>query len=264
MSIYEYRPILIYCVCLAAVFGAVMGSFLNCAAYRMAHGESFLKGRSRCPKCGHVLGPLELIPVISWVLLKGKCKGCGEKISVRYPVTEVFFAAVTVICLIRFDLTILCLRNYIFLCCLFGLSLTDLESMIIPDGFHIAMLLAWAASLPFMQNPAAFAGKRLIMAVGFGGAILLVSIALDKALGKESLGGGDIKLIAVSTLYLGAAGMLFSLILSCVAGLIYAAASGSLRNGKAFPFGPFIAGACGCMCLFGDPLVNWYLGLLGI
>ena len=74
---------LIFFTVIAAVFGAVMGSFLNCAAWRIAHGESFLKGRSHCPNCGHVLGPLELIPVLSWVIQGGKCKGCGQKISIR-------------------------------------------------------------------------------------------------------------------------------------------------------------------------------------
>ena len=117
MSIYEYTPILIYFVLLAAVLGSSLGSFLNCAAWRIVHGESFLKGRSHCTTCGHALGFLDLIPVLSWVFLKGKCRYCGEKIPARYPLTELFFAAVSVLCLLRFDLTVLCLRNYIFLCC---------------------------------------------------------------------------------------------------------------------------------------------------
>ena len=136
MSIYEYRPLLIFSVILAACLGAVAGSFLNCAAWRIVHGEPFVKGRSRCPRCGHVLGPLELVPVFSWLIQRGRCKACGEKISVRYLVAELVFSLVTVLCLLRFDLTVLCLRNWVFLGCLFLLTLTDLDAMIIPDGCH--------------------------------------------------------------------------------------------------------------------------------
>ena len=79
MSIYEYKPFLYFMVAVAAAVGAVMGSFLNCAAWRIAHNESFLKGRSHCPKCGHVLGPLELIPVLSWLIQKDAAIPAGRK-----------------------------------------------------------------------------------------------------------------------------------------------------------------------------------------
>ena len=147
MSIYEARPILIFCVCVAACFGAVMGSFLNCAAFRVVRGESFLRGRSRCPACGHILTAGELVPVFSWLIQRGRCKACGQKVSARYPLTELAFGLLTALCLLRFDLTVLCLRNYVFLCCLFLLTLTDLEAMIIPDGCHIAAIVAWLAAL---------------------------------------------------------------------------------------------------------------------
>ena len=84
MSIYEYRPLLIFSVIMAACLGAVAGSFLNCAALRIVRGEPFVKGRSHCPHCGHVLGPLELVPVISWLVQRGRCRACGAKISPRY------------------------------------------------------------------------------------------------------------------------------------------------------------------------------------
>ena len=145
MSIYEYQPAMIFFIVLAAAIGGVAGSFLNCTAWRIVRGESFTMGRSRCPSCGHTLGAAELIPVCSWLFQKGRCKWCKEKISVRYPLTELSFSLITVLCLLRFDLTVLCLRNFLFLCCLFLLTLTDLEDMIIPDGCHIAAAAAWAA-----------------------------------------------------------------------------------------------------------------------
>ena len=119
MSIWMNRGLLLYCGAVAVILGAVFGSFLNCAAWRIAHGESFLRGHSRCPSCGHELGARDLVPVLSWVFQRGRCRYCGVKISVRYPLTELAFALLTLLCLLRFDLSVLCLRNWIFLCCLF-------------------------------------------------------------------------------------------------------------------------------------------------
>lgn len=261
MSIYEYRPLLVFSVILAACLGAVAGSFLNCAAWRIVHNEPFVKGRSHCPHCGHVLGPLELVPVLSWLAQRGRCKSCGAKLSARYPLTELIFALVTVLCLLRFDLTVLCLRNWVFLGCLFLLTLTDLDAMIIPDGCHIVALLAWLAALPFVGMARREIITHLISGVALGGGLLLISLAMDKIMGRDTMGGGDIKLLAVVGLYLGPIGALFALVLACVIGLLFHA----LRRGedaRPFPFGPSIAVAAAAMLLYGAPLVAWYRGLL--
>ena len=262
MSIFEYRPALVYCIAVAAMLGAAAGSFLNCAAWRIVRGESFTRGRSRCPACGHALGAAELVPVVSWLVQKGRCKWCGQKISIRYPLTELGFALVTVLCLLRFGLTALCLRNFVFLCCLFLLTLTDLEDMIIPDGCHIAAAAAWLAALPFTFTGWGDVLKSVLAAVAFGGGLLAVSLVMDRLLGRDTLGGGDIKLFAVVGLYLGFIGSLFALMLACVVGL---ALQGLLRRKggeRAFPFGPSIALAAAAMLLYGEPLVRWYRGLL--
>ncbi len=265
MTIFASRGILLYCCCVAAVLGAALGSFLNCAAWRIAHEEPFWKGRSRCPACGHTLGVPDLVPVLSWLLLRGKCRHCGERISPRYPITEVFFAAVTVACLLRFDLTVLGLRNWLFLCCLFCLSLVDLECYIIPDGCLLLSAGVWLAALPL----AGLSGREIVLhllaAVGFGGGTLLVSLAMDALLGRESLGGGDIKLFAVMGLYLGPAASLFALVLACVLGLLFQGLRKTLgTDNKLIPFGPAIAAATALMLLWGDGLVHWYLGILGL
>ena len=262
MSIYEYRPALIFFAALAACLGAVMGSFLNCAAWRLVRGESFVKGRSRCPACGHELTALELIPVLSWAFQRGRCRSCGAKVSVRYPLTELAFALVTVLCLLRFDLTVTCLRNYVFLCCLFLLTLTDLEDMIIPDGCHIAAIIAWAAALPFASPGWKAVGLSLLAALVFGGGLLGVSLAMDRALGRDSMGGGDIKLFAVTALYLGFVGTLFALMLACALGLLFHAVGRKRDGGREFPFGPSIALAAAAMLLYGEGLICWYQGLI--
>lgn len=265
MTIYTSTGILLYCCCVAAVLGAVLGSFLNCAAWRIAHEEPFWKGRSRCPACGHVLGVPDLVPVLSWLFLRGKCRYCGEKISARYPLTELFFAAVTVLCLLRFDLTVLGLRNWLFLCCLFCLSLVDLECYIIPDGCLLISAGVWLAALPFLGMTWREILIHLLSALGFGGALLLLSLAMDALLHRDSLGGGDIKLFAVMGLYLGPASSLFALVLSCVLGLVFQGIRKLLGSGKELiPFGPSIAAATAVMLFCGQGLAAWYLGLLGL
>ena len=268
MSIWDAPSITIYLSVIAFVLGAVMGSFLNCAAYRISRGESFIKGRSRCPSCGHELSVLDLFPIFSWLLLRGKCRYCKAKVSARYFFTELFFAFLTVGVLLRFDLTFVCLRNYIFICCLFVLSLVDLDIFEIPNGTllipAVAYFAAFAAQIP--QN--GFDWRDLVFhvaaGVGMGVAVLLISLLLDKILKKDSLGGGDVKLLAVVGLYLGAIGSIFALIISCVLGLVMGMIMKKKDAEGHFPFGPAIAVATVIMLFVGDALVEWYNGLLGI
>lgn len=264
MSIYDSRALLIYFSFVALVVGAVFGSFLNCAAWRIAHGRSFLKGRSICPSCGHVLGAAELVPVFSWLFQKGRCRWCGARIPIRYPLTELVFALVTLLCLLRFDLTVLCLRNWIFLACLFCLSLVDLEAYIIPDGCLLTALAAYVLALPFLRPSWAELGQAVLAGLLFGGGLLGLSLLMDKLLKKDSLGGGDIKLFAVIGLYLGLVGTLFTLLLSCVAGLLLGLLLRRGEGGKPIPFGPAISLAAAFVLLYGDGMINWYLGLLGL
>ena len=262
MSIYMDRTALVFFVTIAAVLGAVMGSFLNCAAWRVVHGESFVRGRSHCVNCGHELTPLELIPVLSWVIQGGKCRACGQKISIRYPLTELAFSLVTVLCLLRFDLTALCLRNYLFLCCLFLLTLTDLDEMVIPDGCHIAAVIIWAAFLPFLFTGWRDALVSVLAGLTFGGGLLAVSLVMDRVLGRDSMGGGDIKLFAVVGLYLGFIGTLFAVVMACVIGLLLSLVLKRRGEDRAFPFGPSIALATAVMLLYGAPLIGWYQRLI--
>lgn len=247
----------------AFVFGACMGSFLNCAAYRVVRGESFLKGRSKCPSCGHELTVRDLFPIISWLALKGRCRYCGSKVSARYILTEILFGLMTVLCLVVFGPTVLCLRNYVFVCVLFVLTLTDIDDMTIPDGCHIIAAAAWATAEPFLASGPGDALGHIAAGLVFGGGLLAVSLAMDKAMGRDTLGGGDIKLIAVCGLYLGFIGTLFALMIACIAGLIFnMIANKSSEKGSAFPFGPWIAAGTVVMMFAGGPLIEWYSSLL--
>lgn len=264
MSVYDSPLVLTYFVILTAVLGAVLGSFLNCAAWRIANGESFLKGSSHCPHCGHPLGVPDLIPLLSWCFLRGRCRYCGTKVSVRYPLTELFFALVSVACLLRGDLTVITLRNWVFLCCMFCLSLVDLEVYIIPDGCLLIPFLAWLAALPFSGYGWREIGLHLLSGIVIGGAILALSLMMDRILLRDSMGGGDIKLFALVGLYLGFAASLFAVILACVFGLLFALVRRLIPGERKaqIPFGPSIAASSAVILLYGGPVVSWYLQLL--
>ena len=264
MSIYDSPVVVAYFCVLAALLGAALGSFLNCAAWRIAHGESVLRGRSHCPSCGHSLAALDLVPVFSWCFLRGKCRYCGEKVSVRYPLTELFFALVTLACLLKGDLSVLTLRNWLFLCCLFCLSLVDLECYIIPNSCLIISFIVWLAALPFIRMGWRDAGMHLLAGFVIGLVFLALSLVMDRILHKDSMGGGDIKLFSVVGLYLGFAPSLFAVILACVIGLLFAMVRRLLpgKREAQIPFGPPIAFATAAILLFGGPLIDWYLELL--
>ena len=247
----------IYFGCVTFIIGLVMGSFLNCAAYRIARKESFLKGRSRCTTCGHELGAADLIPVVSYIISRGRCRHCGDKISIRYPLTELLCGALYLGCYLKNGLTIQSIRDLVFVSCLFCLSLVDIEIREIPDGTLIISALAWVATAYFVYDSVSEAALHVACGFTYGAVILLISLAMDKILKKESLGGGDVKLFAVAGLYLGFIPTLFCVMIACITGLIFTV---GLKL-KSISFGPFIAVGTYFMLLFGERLSDWYLGL---
>ena len=152
-----------------------------------------------------------------------------------------------------------------FLCCLFCLSLVDLESCIIPDGCLLIAALVWLAALPFSGMSWKEIGLHVLAGLVTGGAILLISLLMDRILHKDTMGGGDIKLFAVVGLYLGFASSLFAVMLACIFGLLFSAILRLLPGEREaqFPFGPSISAAAAVVLLFGEPVINWYLHLLG-
>ena len=257
--LYTYGWITAYMFVLSAVMGAVFGSFFNCMAWRIAHGESVWKGRSHCAVCGHTLHGRDLVPVFSYLFLKGKCRYCGEKISPRYMGVELLTAAVFVSLVFRYDVSWQFLRCVVLACILLTLALVDLEIYEIPDRFLLAGILWWAVTLPCFgkENIMGRIGKGILGGFVIAAALLLLTLVFDKATGKEGLGGGDIKLFFVTGLYLGLAGNLLNLLVSCFTGLLFAA----VWKKKKIPFGPAIALSTWFCLLFGDAIVQWYFGL---
>lgn len=249
-------PEKIYILTVTAIFGAVMGSAMNCLAYRMVHEQKWASGRSVCPHCGHTLAVKDLVPVLSFLLLKGKCRYCGAKLEPRYFLTEAFLGLVYVTLVIRFGFTFDTVSALVLCTCLFALSLVDLDIQIIPNRFLLIPAAVRLAQL-------ALAGQLpsgLLPALIFGGGLLVMSLVMDKVLKRESMGGGDIKLMALLGLFFSIPECLLLLILACVFGICIAAAM-KAGSGKAFPFGPALSLAAYVTLLAGHPIVHWYLGL---
>jgi len=250
----------IYIVVLVFLAGLFLGSGLNCLSYRYAHGLKWSGGRSVCTSCGHVLSPLDLIPLFSWLFLKGKCRYCGEKISARYPISELILSVCYVALLYRYGLTLEGLVCAVLISCLFCLSFIDIDTLTIPNRFLIIPAICRIAFLLYDGGIGSlWFGVR--HALILGGGIFVLVIVMDKVLKKESMGGGDIKLLFLLGLFFDIPCSLLLLITACIVGLVIAVCMMKLDRETPFPFGPSISIAAFITLLIGESLTGWYIGL---
>lgn len=248
-----------YILSITFVLGLCVGSFVNCLAWRLAHGERVSRGRSHCAACGHTLSALDLIPVASYLSLRGRCRYCGEKIPKTCPIAELVCGLVFLCLVWRYGLGWETARLLLFSCVLLTAALTDLETMEIPDRLHVAAILIWLAFLPLAPSALDQALSGALGAFGVGAPLLLIVLLADKALGRETMGGGDLKLLFVTGLYFGLGGNLLLLIFACLLGLLFAAAARAV--GREFPFAPSVCASAWLVMLVGQPILDWYLGL---
>lgn len=260
--------ITVYCCILAAVLGACMGSFLNCMAWRIVHGESVLRGRSHCDHCGHTLGAGDLVPIFSYLFLRGRCRYCGEKTPVQCLWTELISSAVFVSLLLKFDISLQALEALLFACILLGSAFADLEGYIIPDRFVAAGIAVRAVFVALSGDVAHAALDSVIGGGSIALALLAVVLLIEKRMKREAMGGGDLKLLFVTGLFLGWQKNLLCLFLACILGIVFGIATAKARAGnedaKIFPWGPSIALAAWLSMLFGEELIGLYLGLFGL
>lgn len=235
------------------IFGLVFGSFGNCWAWRIVHKESVVHGRSHCAVCSHELAGKDLIPLFSWLFLKGRCRYCGEKISVRYPLAELILALYFLSIYLVYGLSLDCLRLVILGFLLLVMSLVDLDIMELPDSLMAAAAVSTLLRLPDWKS-------ILLGAFAISMPVLLISLVMDKVLKKESMGGGDIKLLAVLGMHFGAPHMLLLLIAACLFGLFFALLAKKGRKTE-FPFGPVLAVSSWFTALAGNAIINWYISL---
>lgn len=252
-----------YIIVLTALIGLCAGSFLNCLAVRTVHGESVAKGRSHCDACGHLLNIRDLVPVLSYLFLKGRCRYCGAKIGTRSLLAEIVSAAVFVSLILRYGISLQALEWLLFAIVLLAVSLADLEGYVIPDQFIIAGVVIRLIFI-FLSND--ILGQIISSLIGgFAIAIplLIVVLLAEKMMGREAMGGGDLKLIFLLGLYFGWKLNLLCLFFSCVFGIIFGLTSAKARekneDAKVFPFGPAIAAGAWVTVLWGQAMLQWYL-----
>lgn len=246
----------IYTMVLSFVLGTVFGSFCNAWAWRIVNHERITNGRSHCTVCGHVLNALDLIPVFSYLFLRGKCRYCGSKISPRYLIAELLSGLYYLSILTTYGLTLTTLRLLALGSVLLTLSLVDIDTMEIPN-----QLIAVAGALAFLRL--AEGTTILTLLTGCIPAVMLFVFVLimDRILKKETMGGGDIKLLLVLGLHYDALGAVLILIFACIIGII---AAKVLRIGKStpFPFGPSLVLASWIVAIVGDKIITAYLSTI--
>ena len=235
---------------LAALLGACIGSFLNVVAWRLPRQESVVRPRSHCPRCGTTLSWSDNIPVLSWLLLRGRCRHCGSGISWRYPAVELLCSGLFVGAALGHSQALgssnpglLLLGGWLLIALLLPLILIDLDHLWLPEP-----LCRWGVVLGLLITGLA-APKLLLWHLLAASAGLLgfeaTSAVAQKLLGKPALGLGDAKLAALLGSWLGLTGLGISVILAVFGGAFFGIAgllSGRLKRGQPFPFGPFLAG----------------------
>jgi len=247
---------MVLAVALAAVGGLVVGSFLNVVAYRLPRGESLVRPGSRCPACGVAIRPYDNVPVLSWLVLRGRCRNCRAPISARYPLVELVTAGLYAAVVATQDDAVRIALGLLLVTALVPITLIDLERRIIPNKITgpaaIAALVATAAlDVDFLPDA--------VIAAAAGGGFFLVAALLY----PSGMGMGDVKLAGMLGLYLGrgvAPAILIALVAGVAVGVAVIARKGAKEGRKtAVPFGPFLA-LGGLIAFFaGNDLVDAYL-----
>lgn len=255
-------------------FGFTIGSFLNVCIYRIPNKQSIISPPSHCVSCGTRLRPLDLVPVFSYIFLKGKCRYCGRNVSARYPAVEALTAIAFVLLYFRFSFSAEFFAALFFICILICIAFIDFDLRIIPDGFVLAGLLIGAVLFLYdLFYPVSFYGDRswynpLIGMLGGSGFLLLVSVVGSFVTGtEEAMGMGDVKLLAAVGLFLGwrltIVALFLAVILAAATSIVFMLFK-RLNGRSRVPFGPFIAFGAFAAMLYGWNIIDFYLSFLPV
>lgn len=260
-------------------FGAILGSFLNVCIARWPKDESVVRPRSRCPVCGGGIKWYDNVPVLSWLVLRGRCRSCATRISVQYPLIEAATALLWIGALWLLGPTWVAIRLALVSTILLGVAVTDAQSYLIPDGFTISGLViaavgAIAGMIMGQQLPFAGPWDGLIGACTGAGAITVIGWLGEVALKKEAMGYGDATLMAFVGAMVGPARALLCIFVGAAVAagafllVVYplgwwrARRAGTEFEPPLVPFGVFLAPAAVVTLLFGNALLRWYAGRL--
>jgi len=250
---------------LVPLFGAVIGSFLNVCIHRLPRAESVAWPASHCPSCGQPIAAYDNIPIISYLLLRGRCRACGASISFRYPLVEAANAIAYVIVFWVFGFTVTACVYAALVSALLVVTGTDLSHYMIPDAVTLPGIVIGLICATLIL-PIGIVDSLFGVLVG-GGSLWFLAWVSPYVFGKEGMGGGDIKLMAMVGSFLGwqpalLAIMIGSLLGSLIGGGLMAARV--MRREQYIPFGPFLAIGSVLALLFHHPLFEWYWSLIGL
>ncbi|MEO8200310.1 MAG: prepilin peptidase [Gemmatimonadota bacterium] len=264
----------------AGALGAIIGSFLNVCILRLPANQSVVSPPSRCPKCGSGVKWYDNIPVLSWLVLRGKCRNCQNPISVQYPLVELTTGLIWAWMASRYGFELDALRAALFLTILLGIAMTDAREYIIPDEFSLggltlgillSLIHGWHGAIPALIGAAV--GFTLMWLIAEGG---------KRAFKKEAMGGGDLKMMAMVGAFVGWQGVFLTIFMGAVVGTVAflpivvlhflknagskakASTSGETETSASseelplVPFGVFLAIAAAIVFLWGDVLIGWY------
>jgi len=246
----------------AMVFGLALGSFLNVCIYRIPLKKSIVRPPSSCPQCGARIRFYDNIPVISYIVLLGRCRHCRAPISLRYPLVEILIGLLSVALFVQFGLRskTIFLFLFLFTAALVAIAFIDLQHKIIPDVISLPGILIGLA-FSFFPSAAISPIEALIGVVGGGGFLLLVGTVFEKLTGREGMGGGDVKLLAMIGAWMGWKALPFILLISSLSGAVIGGVSlVATRQGvrSRIPFGPFLALGALVFLFFGDDITRWF------
>jgi leader peptidase (prepilin peptidase) / N-methyltransferase len=244
----------------AFVFGAAIGSFLNVCIFRLPNQQSIAHPLSQCPHCHHPIRFYDNIPLLSYLILHGRCRDCDEKISLRYPLVEFITGILALLLFGKFYLTLNFLVFFVFTAVLIVITFIDFDHQIIPDiitlpGIPIFFLAAvFVVKVPWME-------AAIGLLIG-GGVLFTIAFVYELITKREGMGGGDIKLLAMIGGFLGWKSLIFVLLTSSLLGAIVGIAAMVIKKQDmkyAVPFGPFLSVAAVAYLFWGDAFMRFLL-----
>jgi leader peptidase (prepilin peptidase)/N-methyltransferase len=247
---------------LAGIVGLMVGSFLNVCITRWPAELSVIRPRSRCPRCEQAIAWYDNIPVLSWLVLRAKCRGCSLPISPMYPGVELLTGVIWAAMAWAYPLGLEGLQGAIFFTILLGIALTDAREYIIPDeftwgGLGLGLLLGLAGGVAtlFPAIIGALTGFGLLWTIGFAGQLILK---------EEAMGGGDVKMMAMVGAFVGWQGVLLTIFLGALLGTIIFLPLSLLGRKKLVPFGVFLSMGAVATWIAGPAIIAWYTAYIGL
>lgn len=250
----------------AFILGIIFGSFFNVCIFRIPEKQSVLNPPSHCPNCNTRLKPMDLVPLLSYLLSGRKCRYCKEEISIRYAIVELLTGLLFLLVYNKYLLNMETIYYLVLISLLIIITFIDMDHYIIPDGLVIlGSIFAIIFNLVFKVITIK---ESLIGAIICGGGVLTIVYLIELIIKKEVMGGGDIKLFAMIGLFLGVKNSLLVALISVYVGAIFGIISiiyNKMKKQKfnsMIPYGPFISIGTLIVMLYGGNIINWYMNFI--